>query len=313
MSAHHCKISLYCTVCVATYNIILLPFHFVVFCVSLISALHYKIISYCKVCVANISTSLENQFVLYCMCHYVLHIIAKSFRCVLYVSLTSVHHYKIISYSTVCVAVCKTLFHNHFVLYSCVAMWSTLLQNQFVLYCMCSLCQHIITKSVVTVLYVSLCVAHLLQNQFVLYVCVLCEANYYKISSYCTVCVAMWSTLLQNQFVHFCMCRYVKHIIKKSVRILLFVSLCEAHYYKISSYITLCVAMWSTLLQNQFVLYSMCRYVKHIITKSVQIVLHVLLCVAHYYKISSYVSVCVSMWSTLLQNQFVLYCMCRYV
>jgi hypothetical protein len=83
------------------------------------------------------------------------------------------------------------------------------------------------------------------------------------------------------------MCRYVKHIITKSVRILLYVSLCEAHYYKISSYFSVCVAMWSTLLQILFVIFCMCRYVKHIIKKSFRNLLYVLLCEAHYYKISS--------------------------
>jgi hypothetical protein len=90
------------------------------------------------------------------------------------------------------------------------------------------------------------------------------SAHYYKIGSYCTVYLAMCSTS-----------------IKKSVRTVLYVSLYVAHYYKISSYSTVFVAMCSTLLQNHFVLYFTCRYVKHIITKSVRNLQYVSLREAH--------------------------------
>jgi hypothetical protein len=137
------------------------------------------------------------------------------------------------------------------------------------------------------------------------------SAHYYKISSYCTVCDANVSTFLQNQFVQYCMCRLCQHIITKTVGTVLYVSLMSAHYYKISSYCTVCVANVSTFLQNQFVQYCMCRLCQHIITKTVRTVLYVSLS-AHYYKISSYCTVCVAYVSSLLQNQFVLYCMCRW-
>jgi hypothetical protein len=78
---------------------------------------------------------------------------------------------------------------------------------------MCRYLKHIITNSVRTLLYVSLSVAH-----------------YYKNSLYSTLCVAMCSTLLQNKFVLYRMGHYVKNIIKKSVRTLMYVSLYGAHY-----------------------------------------------------------------------------------
>jgi hypothetical protein len=109
------------------------------------------------------------------------------------------------------------------------------------------------------------------------------------------------------------MCRYLKHIVTNSVRTVIYVSQCFTQYYIIISYCTACVAMCSTLLQNQYVLYSMCRYMSHIIKKSVRTLLYVSLSVAHYYKISSYCTLCDAMCSTELQNHLVQYCMCRYL